>query len=65
MKKHRVLSERTKREIREAFRVYTKQELTEEVLVRLCADHTIGLLQMPEDTTNEWYEDGKTKTNPT
>lgn len=59
MKKHRILSERTKREIREAFRIYAGSGVPEEQIVRMCADHAIGLLQLSEDSVKDWYEESK------
>ena len=55
--KNRTLKEKHKREIREAFRIYTAQGIPEESLVRLCADHAIGLLQLHSNVTEGWFED--------
>ena len=54
------LKESVKEEIRKAFDVYVGHGMPEEHLVRLLADHAIGLLELDEFELAKLYEDGYT-----
>ena len=53
--KYRQLKADIKQKIIEAFQVYGGNGVPENDLLRICADHAIGLLQLPEETIHDWY----------
>ena len=55
-KQYRKLKTEIKDEIRKAFQEYGKSGVPEDALLRLCADHAIGLLQLPKKDVMHWYE---------
>jgi len=52
----RKLTEKAKADIREGFRARGGAGIPEEHLVKLLADHAIGLLELEADVTADWYE---------
>jgi hypothetical protein len=53
---YKKLKEGAKEEIRKAFEAYAGSGIPETHLLRLVANHAIGLLELPSEVTSEWYE---------
>ncbi len=53
----RKLTEDTKKAIEDAFLAYAGSGVPEDALLRMCARHAIGLLELSDADKSDWFED--------
>jgi hypothetical protein len=53
--KHQKLTEATKQNIREAFTNLAGCGVPEDILIKMLADHCVGILELPKEVLKEFY----------